>query len=65
MHNFKNMVLVFAESHDGGFKKNAFEAVTYGAAVAKQMGTTCAALTIGSVNGAAGLGQYGASKVYN
>jgi electron transfer flavoprotein alpha subunit len=59
------MVLIFAESHDGGFKKSAFEAVTYGATIAKNMGVSCAAITIGSVQSAGELGVYGASKVYN
>jgi electron transfer flavoprotein alpha subunit len=59
------MVLIFAESHDGGFKKSAFEAVTYGATIAKNMGVACAAVTIGNVEGAGELGTYGASKVYN
>ncbi len=59
------MVLVFAESHDGQFKKSAFEAVTYGAQVAKMLGTSCAALTIGAAADAGALGTSGASKVYN
>ena len=59
------MVLVFAESHDGQFKKSAFEAVTYGAHVAKMLGTSCAALTIGAAADAGALGTSGTSKVYN
>ena len=59
------MVLVFAESHDAGFKKGAFEAVTYGAKIADMMGSTCAALTIGTVKGADALGTAGATAVYN
>ncbi len=59
------MVLVFAESHAGGFKKNAYEAVTYGRHIANSMGTTCAALSIGSVENAGVLGTYGATNVYN
>ena len=58
------MVLVFAESVNGQFKKSAFEAVTYGAKTAALMGTDCAALVLGPADGAASLGQYGASKVY-
>ena len=58
-------VLVYTESPKGFFKKAAFEAVTYGKKVADLLGTTCAALTIGSVNDAGQLGQYGASTVYN
>jgi electron transfer flavoprotein alpha subunit len=58
-------VLVFAESAKGNFKKAALEAVTYGTKVAKMLGTTCNALTLGTVNNAEQLGQYGASAVYN
>ena len=58
-------VLVYTESPKGNFKKAALEAVTYGKKVADLLGTTCAALTIGSVNDAGQLGQYGASTVYN
>jgi electron transfer flavoprotein alpha subunit len=59
------MVLVFAETAKGNFKKAAFEAVTYGKKVAANYGTTCAAITIGSVNNAGQLGTCGASKIYN
>lgn len=58
------MVLIFAESVNGQFKKSAFEAVTYGYKTAQLMGTDCAALVLGDANGAEVLGQYGASKVY-
>jgi electron transfer flavoprotein alpha subunit len=57
------MVLVFAESPRGNFKKSAFEAVTYGKKVADLLGTTCVALTLGTVHHAEELGKYGASKV--
>lgn len=59
------MVLVFAESPQGGFKKAAFEAVTYGKKTADLLGTDCAALVIGSADNAGQLGAYGASKVYH
>ncbi len=59
------MVLVYAESPKGKFKKAAFEAVTYAHKTAQAMGTECAALTLGTVEDAGKLGQYGASKVYN
>ncbi|HHB79755.1 MAG TPA: electron transfer flavoprotein subunit alpha/FixB family protein [Saprospiraceae bacterium] len=59
------MILIYAESPEGQLKKVALEAVTYGAKLAKAMGTTCAALTIGNVNDAGSLGKYGADKVYN
>lgn len=57
------MVVVFAESPRGKFKKGAFEAVTYGKKVADLLGTSCVALTLGTVNGAEELGRYGASRV--
>ncbi len=59
------MVLVFVEASKGHFKKAALEAVTYGKKVATALGTDCAALTLGNVEEAGQLGQYGASKVYN
>lgn len=59
------MVLVFAEASKGHFKKAAFEAVTYGKKIATALGTDCAALTLGSVENAGQLGEYGASAIYN
>lgn len=59
------MVLVFAESPRGHFKKAAFEAVTYGKKVADLLGTSCAAITLGTVENAGDLGRYGASRVLN
>lgn len=59
------MVLVFAEHQKGSFKKAAFEAVTYGYKTAQALGTDCAALVLGSADGAGELGKYGASKVYH
>ena len=58
-------VLVFAESPKGNFKKTALEAVTYGSKIAKSLGIECHALTIGTVNNAGQLGQYGANAVHN
>jgi electron transfer flavoprotein alpha subunit len=57
------MVLVFAESQKGQFKKTAFEAVTYGYKTAQQLGTSCVALALGTADNPADLGKYGASKV--
>lgn len=59
------MVLVFAESTNGKFKKAAFEAVTYGYKTAQLLGTDCAALTVGVVENAEALGEYGAAKIYH
>ncbi len=57
------MVLVFAESPRGQFKKAAFEAVTYGKKAADLLGTTCTALVLGTAKDAGELGRYGASRV--
>lgn len=59
------MVLVFAESVNGTFKKNAFEAVTYGHKTAQVLGTECVALVVGPAENAGDLGSYGAKKVYH
>ena len=58
------MVLVYAESPRGQFKKAAFEAVTFGKKVADQLGVPCAAVVLGAkVSGADELGRYGAARV--
>ncbi|MBU6341197.1 MAG: electron transfer flavoprotein subunit alpha/FixB family protein [Bacteroidetes bacterium] len=59
------MVLVFAESPRGQFKKSAFEAVTYGKKLADALGVSCVALTLGPLHDAGLLGEYGASRVLN
>lgn len=59
------MVLVFAESQNGQFKKAAFEAVTYGKKTADVLGTTCEAVVIGKAENPGQLGQYGATKVHH
>ncbi len=60
------MVLVYAESPNGQFKKAAFEAVSYGKKVADLLGQPCAAITLGTAAAKADeLGKYGAEKVYN
>ncbi len=59
------MVLILAETQKGQFKKAAYELVYYGHLTAEAMGTECAALVLGSAEGAAELGKYGAAKVYH
>jgi len=59
------MVLVYAESPNGQFKKAAFEAVAYGHLTAQAMGTTCVALVLGKADDAGQLGRYGATRVYH
>lgn len=60
------MVLIFADQADGHIKKTAFEALTYGAKVAEQLGTTAEALVLGTVNDdLSSLGKYGIKKVHH
>lgn len=62
------MVLIFADQADGIIKKQAFEAISYGAAVAAQTGTTAQAIVLGPVADAAqltALGKYGATTVHH
>ncbi len=58
-------VLIYTENFDGKFKKSTFETVSYGAEIARQMGTTAIALSLGNVadDDLKSLGNYGASKV--
>ncbi len=60
-------VLVYTENWDGKFKKLSFELVSYAAAIAKEMGGTVTALSIGNVDEEelSKLGNYGASKILN
>lgn len=55
-------VLVYASSTDGKFKKSAFEVVSYGKAVAEQLGTQVVALTI-NADDASELQNYGAETI--
>jgi electron transfer flavoprotein alpha subunit len=55
-------VLVFANSTDGKFKKNAFEVVSYGKKVAEQLSEKMVVLTI-NANNVEDLYTYGADKV--
>ncbi len=58
-------VLIFADQADGHIKKTAYEALTYGAKVAEQLGTSAEALVFGSVtDDLATLGKYGIKKVH-
>src|SRR3954454_8321617 len=60
-------ILVFALHYDGAFNKNSLGAVSEGARLAAELGTTCDAIVIGegvSDELASQLGNYGASKVY-
>lgn len=58
-------VLIFVDQADGHIKKSSYEALTYGADVAKQLNTTAEALLLGtSKDDVAALGKYGVTKVY-
>ncbi|QEC66985.1 electron transfer flavoprotein subunit alpha/FixB family protein [Panacibacter ginsenosidivorans] len=58
-------VLIFIDHADGHIKKASYEALTYGAAVAKQLNDSAEGLLLGSVNDdLAALGKYGVSKIH-
>jgi electron transfer flavoprotein alpha subunit len=59
------MVLVFIDHADGHIKKTSFEAASFAAAVAKQLGTSAEAILLGTVNDdVTTLGNYGITKVH-
>jgi electron transfer flavoprotein alpha subunit len=58
-------VLVFIDHSDGIIKKNALEALSYGASLASLMGVEAAGLILGTVNDdLTALGQYGIKRIY-
>jgi len=58
-------VLIFLDQADGHVRKASFEAASYGAAIAKQLGTTADAIVLGTISeDLAGIGKYGVAKVY-
>src|SRR5829696_8808046 len=59
-------VLIFVDHTDGHIKKASHEAMSYGAKIAAQLGTSAEAVVLGAVNDdPAALGQYGVKKVYH
>jgi electron transfer flavoprotein alpha subunit len=57
-------VLIFLDQTDGHIKKASYEALSYGAAVAAQLGTTAQAIVLGAVNDdLAVLGKYGVTDI--
>lgn len=60
-------VLIFVELSNGLVKKSAFEAVYYGASVAKQLNTSAIAVVLGESNQPTlgKLGNFGANRVIN
>ncbi len=57
-------VLVYTESENGKFKKNALEVASYASEIAKQMGTSATAISFNATENDS-LGEYGISKVLN
>jgi electron transfer flavoprotein alpha subunit len=58
-------VLIFIDSAEGHVKKSSFEALTYGAQLAKQLGTSAEGVLLGTVaDDVAALGKYGVSKIH-
>lgn len=57
-------ILIYIDHTEGIVKKNALEAMSYGAALARQMGTQAIGLVLGSLkDDAAALGKYGVQQV--
>lgn len=58
-------ILIFVDQSEGSIKKASYEALTYGAKLAEQTGTTAEALVLGMVSDdLASLGKYGVKKVH-
>ncbi len=58
-------VLIFIDHADGHFKKTTYEALSYGAALAKQTGVQAEGILLGTVTEAvSSLGKYGIQKVH-
>lgn len=59
-------VLIFIDIADGQAKKSSLEAISYGAKIAEQTGTTAEGIVLGTVTeDLAGLGKYGVTKVHH
>ncbi len=59
------MILVYLDNVNGTIKKSSLEAISYGVAIAKQMGTEAQAIVVGAVSSdLSELGKYGVSKVH-
>lgn len=58
-------VLIFADQHEGSFRKSSYEAVHYGARLAALLGTEAVGLAAGTIEEAqlTSLGNYGAARV--
>jgi electron transfer flavoprotein alpha subunit len=59
-------VLIFIDTAEGHVKKASLEALTYGAKVAEQLGTTAEGVVLGTVkDDLATLGKYGVKKIHH
>lgn len=59
-------VLVFIETADGHLKKASLEAMTYGAKIAEQLGTSTEGVVIGALtDDLASAGKYGVKKIHH
>ena len=59
-------VLIFVDTNEGHVKKASFEAMTYGAKVAEQLGTTAEGIVLGTAKeDLAALGKYGVKKIHH
>lgn len=59
------MVLIFLDQSDGHIKKGSFEAASYGAKLAENLGTSAEGIVLGTVNDdLTSLGKYGLKKIY-
>ncbi len=58
-------ILIFLDQSEGQIKKSSYEAASYGAQLAKNMGTSAEGIIMGSLNhDLASLGKYGLNKVH-
>ena len=58
-------VLIFIDHADGQIKKTSLEALSYGAALAKQMGVPAEGILLGTVtDDLSSLGKYGIQKIH-
>lgn len=59
-------VLIFIDQADGHVRKSSLEALSYGSALAKQLGITAEGVVLGSIeDDLALLGRYGVEKIYH
>lgn len=58
-------VLIFIDHADGQIKKSSYEALSYGAQIAKQLNTSAEGILLGTVqDDLAALGKYGVTKIH-